>query len=215
MSHQASTWAFDQQNMASGTKLLLVCIANIADEYGICYPGRTLLAERCCSTTKTVSEHLHRLEERQLLARIGRRRPNGSRTSDFIILAPLAGDRAPMRDAPDEEFPEPVAALAKSLNLLSPNDSSPNDLVGGQGKNSGSPEPSGNSQNSPPVVPPEGGRTGTRSRRRRPVSATASGAFDPTAPLDEISLHAYRRMGVDLPDGATQADAEQAMEAAA
>jgi hypothetical protein len=142
MSTQATTWAFEQEGLSSGAKFLLVAIADIADAYGVGFPGRALLADRCACTSKTVSENLSKLEAAGLIARRERRRRNGSRTSDWIVLAPNSGDRGMLRDAPSEEYPGYIAEVARrgSGNETSPR--SGNEMCLGQVTFSGRPEPS-------------------------------------------------------------------------
>jgi hypothetical protein len=95
-------------------------LSNTADPSGICYPGHELLARRCCCSTRTIVRQMQGLETAALVKRHERRRRNGSRTSDWIVLAPHADDRSPMLDANNREYPEAVAALARSCDRESP-----------------------------------------------------------------------------------------------
>jgi hypothetical protein len=133
MSTQAMSWAFEQQELSTGAKFLLVAIADVADGHGVAWCGRVLLAERCCCTPKTVSENMAKLEDAGLIVRRERRRLNGSRTSDWIVLAPNALDRGLMRDAPADEFPATICELARG---------SGNKNTPGQVTKTGSPDPS-------------------------------------------------------------------------
>lgn len=126
MSVEAITWAMErsfdvywEKPLRSGPKLLLVVIANSADPYGIAFPGRGLLAQRCCCDDATVSRNLRKLEDSALIARLHRRRGNGSRTSDWVVLAPQwAPDaRLPLRDASEGPWPAEVRALARALDV--------------------------------------------------------------------------------------------------
>lgn len=140
MSFEATTWAFEQE-LPSGAKFLLVALANGADEFGIGFSGREFLAGRCCCSAVSVSSNMKRLEEADLLARVERRRSNGSRTSDWSVLAPNLEDRGAMLDADEDEFPIPVARLARRG---SGKDSLGKEDEGGQVKLLGvPPEPSG------------------------------------------------------------------------
>lgn len=61
----------------------------------------------------------------------------------------------------------------------------------------------------PPNPPQAGGRRG------RVRTVTKDGVFDPSKPLDDLERAAFARIGVELPEGATAADAESACEAGA
>lgn len=113
MSVEASSWAIRQRDLTPGGKLLLLVLANAAGSDGITFVGRATQAERCCCRPETVTENIKRLEVAGLVARVGRRRENGSRTSDYTILAPQAEDRGEMADASEDEYPEPVVSLAR------------------------------------------------------------------------------------------------------
>lgn len=139
MSHEACSWVAAQRDLTPGEKLLLFTIANRVDEYGIGFPGRERLAAEACCRPETATANMKRLTKRGLLARFERRRPNGSRTSDWLVLAPLLTDRGGMYDAPAAEHPEPVAAVARKC---SGEESSGEVSVGGQVRKTGGPEPS-------------------------------------------------------------------------
>lgn len=138
MSHQSTTWAYEQHGIGAGPKFLLVTIANYANKYGIGFPGREALAEDCEWHSKTVTDNMKFLESEGLIARVDRRRENGSKTSNWIVLAPNSSNRAPLVDAPEEEFPENIVELATSRVLG--NSTSPNDKVDGQVTLNGGPE---------------------------------------------------------------------------
>lgn len=153
MSVEAITWAFAQDGapgdkLAPGDKFLLVAIANIVNEAGIGFPGRERLAEMTGWDKATVSRHLKALEERRLIARAERRRANGSRTSDWTVVAPgrCAASRAPIKSPlRDDDFPVEVMALLEPPDdgcVSSGDDLQGDDLPPGQVALSGSPEPS-------------------------------------------------------------------------
>jgi Helix-turn-helix domain len=113
MSNEATSWAIRQDPGGAGPKLLLMILANHAGKDGVCYPGREILTDECCCKRKaTVTDNFARLERLGLVQRLQRRRANGSRTSDWTILAPAHADRGEMVDA-DDTRPENVASLAR------------------------------------------------------------------------------------------------------
>lgn len=84
MSFKAMTWALEQNVGSPVGKLLLVMIANYADQDGTCFPSQKTLAEECEVTDRTVRDWLAKFEETSLISRTERRRKDGYRTSDLI-----------------------------------------------------------------------------------------------------------------------------------
>lgn len=112
MSWQATAWAARQAAGNTGRKCVLLVLANEANKNGYCWPGRATIAADCECRVETISGHLAALEEAGLIARFQRRRVNGSRTSDWIVLAPNAEDRGEMTDADTDEVPGYIAEVA-------------------------------------------------------------------------------------------------------
>lgn len=110
MSVEAITWAYRQTGMGPTAKLLLITVADGANKEGVCFRGQAGLAEFCELSKRAVGNNLKKLEERGLIARTPRFRPNGSRTSDWMVLAPR-GDRGGMMDLEPDGYPETVNAL--------------------------------------------------------------------------------------------------------
>lgn len=99
MSVQAQSWAY-QQALAGMTKFVLVTLANYADAHGYCWPSQEQLAADCGCGERTVRGALAELEDRGLIERIGRRRRDGTRRSDVILLAGFPGRARLETDAP-------------------------------------------------------------------------------------------------------------------
>lgn len=85
MSVEATGWAWRVEGLRPVQRLLLVALADYADEAWSCYPGQTLLAERACCSERTVREQLAVLEEQGAFRR-ERRYADGLRTSDRYVL---------------------------------------------------------------------------------------------------------------------------------
>lgn len=136
MSWQATSWAARQTAGNSGRKALLLLIANATSPDGVTYIGRKTLADECECRPETVSANLRALEEAGLVSRHQRRRRNGSRATDFIVLAPNWKDRGEMRDGDHDELPE---AVADDACRRQGEKSSPEVFRGGQVRNPGSP----------------------------------------------------------------------------
>ena len=98
MSYHLAAWAMDV-DVPPREKLMLILIASHANDEGECFPSQTTLAYRSGLSRRTVLRSLAELEERGVITRRQRRRPDGSRSSDTIRLnvhgapvrPPLAG----------------------------------------------------------------------------------------------------------------------------
>lgn len=87
MSHWASVWAWEQKVGSQGAKMVLLAIAQFADEHAVGFPGQATLSETTEQGVRTVRRHLDFLEKRGLLVRTPRWRKDGTRTSDLYQLA--------------------------------------------------------------------------------------------------------------------------------
>lgn len=98
------------------SQAILLMLGNYADEWGVTYIGQESLADDLSCRKATISDNLAKLEGQQLIGRVRRHDAKGRRTSDHVVLAPLAADRGAMRDADKrayEKHPEEVCALAR------------------------------------------------------------------------------------------------------
>lgn len=86
MSNDASTWAWSRVVGSPSCKLVLVVLADFADERGECYPSVSLLAERTEQSEDTVRRRLNELEAGGLIERLERYSRNGTRTSNLFRL---------------------------------------------------------------------------------------------------------------------------------
>lgn len=78
-------WALTREVPATA-KLLLVGLAWIADDDGVTFKGRDTIATRLGTDTRWVGRYLSVLAENKLITRYRRHRPDGSRTSNLIVL---------------------------------------------------------------------------------------------------------------------------------
>lgn len=67
-------------------KLLLLALANYADEHMRCYPSQRRLADDTCLSDRTIRTLLAGLEGRRMISRQERNRGDGSRGTDLITL---------------------------------------------------------------------------------------------------------------------------------
>jgi hypothetical protein len=86
MSFQAMSWALAQRCGAPGPKLVLLCLANYADEHGICWPSDTLLADEVEVSSRSVVKYRQTLRDRGLITWDQRRRADGSLSSNRYRL---------------------------------------------------------------------------------------------------------------------------------
>lgn len=86
MSVQAISWALKQKAGCPGSKLVLLCLANYADEDGYCWPSQATIAEETEQGERTVRRHIEALEARNLLKTEKRRVANGIFASDRCFL---------------------------------------------------------------------------------------------------------------------------------
>lgn len=86
MSVQALTAALAVRDVTASEKLVLMLLANYADEHMQCWPSHRKLAEDACLTERTVLTILKGLEAHAIIERVERRRRDGSRSSDVITL---------------------------------------------------------------------------------------------------------------------------------
>lgn len=91
MSIAAIAWA-KKQKCGSGTaKAVLMAVADYADEHGHAWPSQKTISDDTEFTDRSVRTAFQALEESGLLKREERRRPDGSRAPDLIILSMSGG----------------------------------------------------------------------------------------------------------------------------
>jgi Helix-turn-helix domain len=96
VSVRVSTWAWQQsvRGAVRGNRLLvLLALADQADDTGSCFPGQKSLARKCGISERALQGHLSALEASGHVERQRRHRSNGTRSSDLYKL-PLPADFA-------------------------------------------------------------------------------------------------------------------------
>lgn len=86
MSVQAIALSLKAQGLKPSEKLLLLALANYADDKMKCWPSHKTLASDTGLSQRTILTTFKRLEDAGLLVRTARDRPDGSRASDIITL---------------------------------------------------------------------------------------------------------------------------------
>lgn len=82
-----------RQALPPTPKLVLMSLADAADDQGVCWPSVATIACKCCISTRTVRRIMQELAAASLLSRESRVRHNGSYTSNRYILALGGGDK--------------------------------------------------------------------------------------------------------------------------
>jgi hypothetical protein len=97
----AMNWAWRQALMPT-LKLVLMALADAADDQGVCWPSVSTLAKKCTVSTRTVQRSLRTLIDRGLLIAEPRQRRDGSSTSNCYRLLIAGGDNlSPPSEADD------------------------------------------------------------------------------------------------------------------
>lgn len=150
MSVLAMAWAWGRQVGSPSAKLVLMCLADFANQDGECFPSICLLGDQTEQSASTVRRRLQELEELGLIERKPQFRENGSRTVDLIRLVmepPVARERGtnlPPAGPPKLEGP----ALPDWEGRPPTSEKAPLPTVGG-------PEPSFEPSSEPSPLPPE------------------------------------------------------------
>lgn len=85
MSVKALTWAFEQP-ISGNDKVVLLSLADHANDYGECWPSIKRLSQRARVSVRTVQRCLAELETAKLIVRETRNDPNGRSTSNMYLL---------------------------------------------------------------------------------------------------------------------------------
>lgn len=88
-------WAWEQR-LEPSTKIVLLALADIADDQGMCWPSIPTLSRKVCASERTVQRIVHRLGRDTdghpaLIRIVARSRENGSRSSNVYLLQ-MPGD---------------------------------------------------------------------------------------------------------------------------
>ena len=107
------TWAW-QAPLPLGPKIVLLALADSADDAGICWPGHRSLAAKCSVTVRTVQRTIAALQAQGQLLIEPRYRQDGSRSSNRYRLPIetlprqiVMGGRPGCRGAPDADVVAP------------------------------------------------------------------------------------------------------------
>jgi hypothetical protein len=119
VSHQAVTWAYEQDIQPCGTKFVLVTLANYANSDGYCYPSQETLAKDTGLSVRAVRDHIGKLEAVGCVQRERRHAKSGQRRSDGFWLVgfkALPADVAASQPA-DSAASQPARVAASATSL--------------------------------------------------------------------------------------------------
>lgn len=79
------TWAFAIQGLGAAEKLVLLALADNADDLGRCWPSQEVIATKASVSVRTVRTHLRTLEKHGLLSRVLRNSLSGRRSNLYFL----------------------------------------------------------------------------------------------------------------------------------
>jgi biotin operon repressor len=89
MSVAAMSWAW-RQDIATNPKMVLLALADHADDEGICWPGLKGVMGKCGMTRRSVQRHIADLRKQGFVMVEDKKRADGSQTSnEYRLLMPL------------------------------------------------------------------------------------------------------------------------------
>lgn len=112
MSAKAVFWAFDQRGLKPNEKLVLLTLANFANEKDECWPSYSRIADDACVSRRSVIEVIKRLIKRGFLRRFTRKNDIGDQTSNLFKLNVRANVEQVITDqgGEDDSLPSEVCA---------------------------------------------------------------------------------------------------------
>lgn len=113
MSHQATSWAFQQRGLKPGAKLVLLALADCHNPAQGCYPSQAFLADACELNRDTVNVHLAGLEKAGLIRRIRSVHPKTKRQQSTRYKLAFEADFDNPEPAPEEPAPKAAKRPAK------------------------------------------------------------------------------------------------------
>ena len=103
MSFQAMTWAITQRIPAS-QKIVLIVLANYANEKGACWPSLQTIAKDAGISKRTAMRTVEKLIENKIISVKKRRRSTGNQTSSYYQILPRF--MVPIKAELDDYAPE-------------------------------------------------------------------------------------------------------------
>ncbi|WP_163830754.1 helix-turn-helix domain-containing protein [Spartinivicinus ruber] len=86
MSVQAIAWAFTLSNLEPNKKIVLLALADNANDQGYCWPAMDTIAEKTSLSRSTVKRHIKSLAKLGVLTKFERAAASGASTSNYFYL---------------------------------------------------------------------------------------------------------------------------------
>ena len=129
MSVHAVSWAFRQKVGNAGAKLVLIKLADQANDRGECFPSHRTLADECEMSPRSVQRKIELLSKAGLVSVEPRSRENGSSTSNLYKLGGGSQSDAPPHDTGDVPPTSGVTHPEPSLEPTPPSEDGEGDAV--------------------------------------------------------------------------------------
>jgi hypothetical protein len=113
MSFAATLWAWEQQEISSTQKLVLLDLCDRANAGNQCWPKQLTIARRVRLTERAVCTALAALQQKSLIRRLPRIK-FGKRTSDLITVL-VAHDKPEAKPIESKTPPKPPSSAAASI----------------------------------------------------------------------------------------------------
>jgi DNA-binding transcriptional ArsR family regulator len=161
VSNEAIDWAIKQDAAGNAPrKLILILLANRADDAWVCWPSRRLLAEESGLSPRQVVRHLASLEEDGLIRRVAWERADGGQGANVYVLGP--GDSG-----------TPVSCTTRGGGRVRHGGMTPKTPGGGHARHPKNPQEK-------PTPKPSSSAAREESRRRSPADAGEAHTTKPT-----------------------------------
>lgn len=156
MSIKAMNWAWEQ-TLPPGSKLILMSLADAADEDGLCWPRIRVIAQKCCMSERTVQRTLKDLEAKGYLRVDRRYRRDGSQSSNayYLHLSQRPDKLSPLSDKPTSQGG--IGGTHPVTPTTSPHDEAMSSLEPPTNLKKESPQLQRSHMHTPPLSPVPGG----------------------------------------------------------
>ena len=123
MSIKVMSWVWEQ-DLPPLDKIVLMAIADHADDDGYAWPGMKRIAEKCSMEKRTVQRHVEKLQEQQLLKVESRQRNDGSSSSNgyTVVMNGTKEEGVAESHPPMSEMTPPHGTDDTPLTVIEPSD---------------------------------------------------------------------------------------------
>jgi hypothetical protein len=123
MSNEALNWAFKQEVKPASKKLILISLADSADDFGFCWPSYETIAGKCSLTRRAVIKQIKELISENLLNKTRRVKKSGDDTSNAyqLNLGLNVPDDHPLKEVVNRIHPPSEQNSPLGVNSVHPN----------------------------------------------------------------------------------------------